>query len=122
MKNMKLLFGRIFLASFILISCNNISNSPSNTSSADTSVAKTQIVISRLTEAKSVAKTIFEYLEQADLNQITKEQLDIKAKPLQSHLDSLRLVLTTNEIKELDAYRAQLLNDLVDRKVIRDRE
>lgn len=110
------------LAFILLTSCNNPSDTKQSTNTVDTSVTKTDIVKSKLDEAKETAKTIFEYVEQADTKKITKKQLDIKAKPLQRHLDSLRLLLTADEVKELDAYRTQLVSEMVDRKVIRDRK
>lgn len=122
MKNILRIFVATIIASLIFTNCNNSSKTQSNSTSTDASIVKTEIIKSKLEEAKEVAKTIFEYIEQADCNQITKIHFDIKAKPLQSHLDSLRLVLTTDEIKELDSYRTQLFNEMIDRKVIRDRK
>lgn len=109
-------------AFILLTSCNNPTDTKHNNNTSDTSMVKTQIAKSKLDEAKETAKTIFEFVEQADTKKITKKQLDLKAKPLQSHLDSLRLVLTADEIKELDSYRTKLVSEMVDRKVIRDRK
>jgi len=61
----------------------------------------------------------FEFVEQADTKQYPK-RIRQKAEPLQSQLDSLRLILTTSEVTELDNYRTQLVSEMVDRKVIRD--
>ena len=109
-------------AFILLTSCNNPTYTKNKNNTADTSKVKTEIVKSKLDEAKETAKTIFELVEQVETKKITKRQLDLKAKPLQSHLDSLRIVLTADEIKELDAYRTQLVSEMVDRKVIRDRK
>jgi hypothetical protein len=115
MKQTFRILGAFIIATFIFTSCNNSSKKETNNTSTEASIGKSNLEV-----AKDVAKTIFEYVEQADSKQITKEELDIKAKPLQSQLDSLRLVLTANEIAELDSYRTQLFNEMIDRKVIRD--
>ena len=121
MRHVFIIFRTIIFFSFIFTSCNNSSSkNQKNKSSTETSTVKTDIVESKLYEAKKVAKTILNYVEQTETKQITREQLDIKAKPLQSHLDSLRLVLTAAEIKELDAYRTRLVNEMIDRKIIRE--
>ncbi len=123
MRNIFIIFGTIIFFSFIFTSCKNSSSkNQKNKSSTEISTVKTDIVESKLDEAKKVAKTIFDYVEQAETKQITREQLDIKANPLQSHLDSLRLVLTATEIKELDSYRTRLVNEMIDRKIIRERK
>lgn len=117
MKNILRIFVATIIASLIFTNCNNSSKPQSNNTTTDTSIVK-----SKLAEAKLASKTLLEYVEQADTKQITKEQLDLKAKPLKSHLDSLRLVLTVDEIKELDTYSTQLFNEMIDRKVVRDRK
>lgn len=118
----KIITTFIGFAFILLTSCNNSNDTKNKNNTSDTLIVKTEIVKSKLDEAKETAKTIFELVEQVETKKITKKQLDLKAKPLQSHLDSLRLVLTADEIKELDSYRTQLVSEMVDRKVIRDRK
>lgn len=118
----KIITTFIGFAFILLTSCNNSNDTKNKNNTSDTFIVKTEIVKSKLDEAKETAKTIFELVEQVETKKITKKQLDLKAKPLQSHLDSLRLVLTADEIKELDSYRTQLVSEMVDRKVIRDRK
>jgi len=113
MKKAILLFTTVFTLVITMTSCNE-------SSSNKQAIEPNKIEISRLKEAKSIAKQIFEFVEQADTKQISKKELDKKAEPLQSQLDSLRLILTTSEVTELDNYRTQLVSEMVDRKVIRD--
>lgn len=117
MKNTISIIAALTISIFIFTNCDNNSKKQPNKNPTDNIIVK-----SKLDEAKEIAKTILDYVEQADSKQITKEELDKKAMPLQKQLDSLRLILTTNEIKELDSYRTQLFNELIDRKVIRDRK
>jgi hypothetical protein len=98
-----------------LLSCNESTNNKQV-------IDSNKIEISKLEEAKNTAKQIFEFVEQAETKQISKKELDKKAKPLQAHLDSLRIILTQGEVKELDDYRTILVSEMVDRKVIRDRK
>lgn len=122
----------LFCLSFIMLeSCNNAPETNTKNIATD-SVVKNETSImdslhtsavlykSPLSDAKETAKTIFEYVEQADTKKITKKQLDKKAMPLQKHLDSLRKVLSEDEIKDLDEYRTQLVSEMVDRKVNRN--
>lgn len=118
MLKIKLITNCTVFAIIFLTSCNN----QTDTNSKKSQYQDIKNSKSKLDEAKETAKTIFEFVEQVETNKITKEQLDLKAEPLQIHLDSLRLVLTSEEIKELDSFRTQLVNDMVDRKIIRDRK
>jgi hypothetical protein len=115
---MKIILTLIFTIA-ILCSCNPPMDKTNN------SVDTTQSIIpskpSKLSEAKEIAKTILTYVEQADMKKITKKQLDKKAAPLQKHLDSLRFELTPDELKELDDYRTQLVIEMADRKVAREK-
>ena len=103
----------IFAIVSVMTSCNESKNKKQT-------IESNKVEISKLEEAKNTAKQIFEFVEQAETKQITKKELDKKAKPLQAHLDSLRIILTSSEITELDDYRTQLVSEMVDRKVIRD--
>lgn len=110
-------------AFIILISCNNPSDTKTLNNTLQPSPVQTELTKkSNLDQAKETQKTIFELIEEAETKKITKKQLDKKAKPLQRHLDSLTLVLTPDEKKELKSYGEVLFNEMIDRKVIRDNQ
>jgi hypothetical protein len=75
--------------------------------------------ISTLDTAENIARQIIEYVEQCDTGLITKRQLDLKAKPLQHSLDSMRRLLNYEDSAKLDEYRTALVNSMVDRKLLR---
>jgi len=77
---------------------------------------------STLDSEKEIAKIIFEYVELADKGQLSKKQLDKVAKPLQKQLDSMRVLLGSYEVVELDRYRTQLVSEMVDRRVAREKK
>lgn len=110
-------------AFIILVSCNNPSDTKTLNNTLQPSPVQAELTKkSNLDQAKETQKTIFELIEQADTKKITKKQFDKKAKPLQRHLDSLTLVLTPEERKELKSYAITIINEVIDRKVIRDNQ
>ena len=100
----------------LLVSC---TNEETNTAKSDsiTSGIKSQNV--QLDEAKQLSKSIIDYVEQADMNEITIKTLSRKADPLQLKLDSVRKKLNPAQVKELDAYRNQLLDEMAARRLAR---
>ena len=83
-------------------------------------VQDTVKTVSTLDTAKIVAKKILDYVELTEEKHLTKKQLDKIAKPLQHQLDSMRVLLSPEEIRQLDVYRTQLVSEMVDKKVQRD--
>ena len=103
----------MFVIISVTVSCNESTNNKQ---------ANEAIEMSKLVEAKKTAKQIFEFVEQAETNQITRKELDKKARPLQAHLDSLRIILTQTELTELDDYRTNLVSEMVDRSLLRKKK
>lgn len=75
---------------------------------------------SLLDTAMLTARTIFDYVELVDMGKLKKKDLGKFADPLQVKLDSIRKLLTPEEIKMLDDYRTKYVWSMADRKVERD--
>jgi len=125
-------------AFFFLISCSNKTETKAFTRQ-DISVVKAELTVkSKLDEAKEVFKTISElnnhidrvnhpvkctyftlqHSEEVETKPMTRKELDLIIMPLQRRLDSLRLLLTTEENKELKAYKPILFNEIIDAGVL----
>lgn len=79
-------------------------------------------VDSTLKRAKRLSSIIFNNVEKVDENLMTKKQLKKLCDPMQKELDSLTKKLTLSQNEELKVYRTNLVSEMVDRKVERDRK
>jgi hypothetical protein len=72
----------------------------------------------RMNTSKQWTDLMFTYIEQTEMKKMTKEEMDILARPLKAKQDSLRALLSPEQIKELDAYFQTKGNEMVDRLLI----
>ena len=69
----------------------------------------------KMTTAKQWTDLMYSYIEQTEMKKMSKKEMDKLATPLKAKQDSLRALLSPEQIKELDAYFQLKGNEMVDR-------
>ncbi|HUS00141.1 MAG TPA: hypothetical protein VMY77_00355 [Chitinophagaceae bacterium] len=72
-------------------------------------------------EAKELSKIIFDGVDSVESGKSTRQHLDRYYLPMQKRVDSLIATLSEEDKKEVRDYRTELYNDLVDKKVAREK-
>ena len=108
MKKFLLLF---VIFSFTTVSCNHkqegeLSHSPSHSTYISDN--------SELEEAKAITRKLFEGLKKVEENQLSREDFEGLAEPLQRKLNSLILSMEDRDAQALEAYKNELMVRLIE--------
>jgi len=71
----------------------------------------------KMITAKQWTDLMFSYIEQSEMKKMDKKEMDKLATPLKAKQDSLRALLSPEQIKELDAYFQIKGNEMIARLV-----
>ncbi|WP_189605839.1 hypothetical protein [Salinimicrobium marinum] len=100
-----------FLSAFILFLCFGCEERSGVTEEQE---PKTSIPPdnAELEEAKAISRKIFEGIEKVENEEASREEFQAYAKPLQEKLNSLIVIMEEQEVRELDRYRNELMDEL----------
>lgn len=85
---------------------------PSEENTANSGVEHFRSDNSELQEAKAISRKIYEGIEKVEKEELTREEFQAYAKPLQQKLNALIINMEEEDVKELDRYRNHLMEQL----------